>query len=58
MSKKQKLELTWIGKENRPKLEPRLLLEDPRSRWARATTPGSEQRNHSGPGDHCSEKPR
>src|ERR1017187_4292273 len=27
-SKKQKLELTWIGKENRPKLEPRILLED------------------------------
>jgi adenine-specific DNA-methyltransferase len=29
MSKKQRLELTWIGKENRPKLEPRILLEDP-----------------------------
>ncbi|MGH7963186.1 MAG: DNA methyltransferase, partial [Candidatus Binatia bacterium] len=28
MSKRQKLELTWIGKENRPKLEPRILLED------------------------------
>lgn len=27
--KKPKLELTWIGKENRPKLEPRILLEDP-----------------------------
>jgi len=27
-SKKQKLELTWIGKENRPKLEPRILVED------------------------------
>ena len=26
---KQKLELTWIGKENRPKLEPRVLIEDP-----------------------------
>jgi len=25
---KTKLELTWIGKENRPKLEPRILLED------------------------------
>ena len=24
-----KLELTWIGKEHRPKLEPRILLEDP-----------------------------
>ncbi len=29
MNNKQKLELTWIGKENRPKLEPRILLEDP-----------------------------
>ena len=26
--KKTKLELTWIGKENRPKLEPRILIED------------------------------
>ncbi len=29
MSKKQKLELSWIGKDVRPKLEPRILLEDP-----------------------------
>ena len=29
MTKKQKLELTWIGKENRARLEPRILLEDP-----------------------------
>lgn len=28
MARKKKLELTWIGKENRPKLEPRILLED------------------------------
>lgn len=28
MQRKQKLELTWIGKEERPKLEPRILLED------------------------------
>ncbi len=28
MSKKQKLELTWIGKDQRPQLEPRILLED------------------------------
>jgi adenine-specific DNA-methyltransferase len=27
MSKTTKLELTWIGKENRPRLEPRILLE-------------------------------
>lgn len=26
---KTKLELTWIGKEQRPRLEPRILLEDP-----------------------------
>jgi adenine-specific DNA-methyltransferase len=29
VTKKQRLELTWIGKENRPKLEPRILLENP-----------------------------
>ena len=28
-SKTQKLELTWIGKDNQPKLEPRILIEDP-----------------------------
>jgi len=28
VNNKQKLELTWIGKENRPRLEPRILLED------------------------------
>ncbi len=28
MTKRQKLELTWIGKDARPKLEPRILLED------------------------------
>ena len=25
----QKLELTWIGKGNEPKLEPRILIENP-----------------------------
>jgi adenine-specific DNA-methyltransferase len=29
MTRKPKLELTWIGKDVRPKLEPRILLEDP-----------------------------
>lgn len=29
MTKKTKLELTWIGKDERPSLEPRILLEDP-----------------------------
>lgn len=28
MPKKQKLELTWIGKENQARLEPRILIED------------------------------
>jgi len=28
-NQKRRLELTWIGKENRPRLEPRILLEDP-----------------------------
>lgn len=29
MPKKQKLELTWIGKDKQPVLEPRILIEDP-----------------------------
>jgi adenine-specific DNA-methyltransferase len=29
MASRTKLELTWIGKENGPKLEPRILVEDP-----------------------------
>lgn len=29
MINRNKLELTWIGKENRPRLEPRILLEEP-----------------------------
>ncbi len=27
-NQKQRLELTWVGKENRPRLEPRILLEE------------------------------
>ena len=30
---KNKLELTWIGKDKRPKLEPRILLEDPQKSY-------------------------
>lgn len=37
MGGKQKLELTWIGKENRPRLEPRVLLEDPAKSYHAAT---------------------
>lgn len=29
MKNRQKLELTWIGKDKRPNLEPRILIEDP-----------------------------
>ena len=29
VAKKKKLELTWVGKDERPKLEPRILIEDP-----------------------------
>jgi adenine-specific DNA-methyltransferase len=29
MQKRQRLELMWIGKDNRPRLEPRILVEDP-----------------------------
>lgn len=29
MTSKTKLELTWIGKEDRPRLEPRILIEEP-----------------------------
>jgi adenine-specific DNA-methyltransferase len=28
MAKKTQLELTWIGKDQRPRLEPRMLFED------------------------------
>ncbi len=28
MNRKQKLELTWISKDDRPKLEPRILVEE------------------------------
>jgi adenine-specific DNA-methyltransferase len=42
--RKQKLELTWIGKEVRPKLEPRILLEDPgRSHVAAARVTANDQ---------------
>ena len=29
MNRKQRLELIWVGKDERPRLEPRILLEDP-----------------------------
>jgi adenine-specific DNA-methyltransferase len=42
MSKKQKLELTWVGKENRPRLEPRILLEDPEKSYHAAHRVGED----------------
>ena len=40
-ARKQRLELTWIGKDERPKLEPRILLEDPeKSYHASVRRPG------------------
>src|SRR5690242_7262845 len=42
--RKQKLELTWIGKENRPRLEPRILIEDSsRSHCAAARVTDNDQ---------------
>ncbi len=40
---KQKLELTWIGKENRPKLEPRILIEDPAKSYHAGFRHGDQQ---------------
>lgn len=37
MSRKQKLELTWVRKEERPRLEPRILIEDPSLSYHAAT---------------------
>ncbi len=42
MSKKQKLELTWVGKANRPRLEPRILLEDPEKSYHAAHRVGED----------------
>jgi len=42
--KKQKLELTWIGKDEQPRLEPRILIEDPERSYCalkHQTTPNS-----------------
>jgi len=43
MAQKQtKLELTWIGKENRPKLEPRILIGDVGRSYHAASRVGTE----------------
>ena len=40
--KNQKLELTWIGKDNQPKLEPRILIEDPEKSYGHTPRPSQE----------------
>src|SRR3972149_12294054 len=42
MKQKQKLELTWIGKETQPKLEPRILIEDPEKSYGHTPRPSQE----------------
>jgi len=37
-NKKQKLELTWIGKDEQPVLEPRILIEDPEKSYGDKNT--------------------
>ncbi len=39
MTNKQKLELTLIGKDKRPKLEPPILLEDPEKSYSESQLP-------------------
>ncbi len=43
---RQKLELTWIGKENQPKLEPRILIEDPEKSYGHTPRPSQEGNKH------------
>jgi adenine-specific DNA-methyltransferase len=38
MTKNQRLELTWIGKENELKIEPRILIEDPEKSYGNRNT--------------------
>lgn len=51
--RKQKLELTWIGKEDRPRLEPRILLEDPSRSYhaSRRVKPDAQPGEPGYPGD-------
>jgi len=44
--KNQKLELTWIGKDNQPKLEPRILIEDPEKSYGHTPRPSQEGNKH------------
>ena len=42
MAKNTKLELTWIGKDKRPRLEPRVLIEDPTKSYHAAVRHGDK----------------
>jgi len=42
MKHKQKLELTWIGKDEQPRLEPRILIEDPERSYGHTPNPSQE----------------
>ncbi len=39
--KKHKLELRWVGKKNRPRLEPRILIEDAENSYHAAARVGN-----------------
>ena len=43
-SRPPRLELTWVGKDQRPRLEPRILLEDPEKSYCAATRRGPSDR--------------
>lgn len=40
-NKHQKLELPWIGNKNQPKLEPRILVEDPEKSYGYTSPMGA-----------------
>lgn len=44
MNKRQRLELTWIGKDERPRLEPRILVEDSASSYHAKTRVNTNDR--------------
>ena len=54
---KQKLELTWIGKEIRPKLEPRILIEDPAKSYHAGFRRGDQQSAVSGQAATTNDQP-
>lgn len=46
MTKNQKLELTWIGKDEQPRLEPRILIEDPEKSYGHTPHLSQEGNKH------------